>query len=267
MNKSKPLAPSIAARREFVFLLLAGIFLGTMTMLNILGISRFIKLFEYTVTLENGFQWNIPFTIAVGVLPYPVTFLCTDLICELYGKRRANWVVWVGLILNLWVVFILWLAGALPGFEEYVDGELPNSSPYYPFFEIRRMAFMAVFASMIAYMAAQFCDVYLFHFWKKLTGGKHLWLRNNGSTMISQMVDSVAVILITYYTVGGLPINDAVPIWTQLLVFIGTSYAVKLVFALLDTIPFYFLVYRLRDFLQLHEDPELSPGFDESNAG
>ena len=71
--------------------------------------------------------------------------------------------------------------------------DIPND---YAFYQVRNLAFAAVFASMLAYLAAQFCDVWLYHFWKRLTKGKHLWLRNNGSTLISQMVDTVAVILI-----------------------------------------------------------------------
>ena len=90
---------TLQARRERVFLFLTAIFLGTLTMLNILGISRFI---DFSFEL---FGLKIPFAVAVGVLPYPVTFLCTDLISELSGQRRANWVVWIGLILNIWVVF------------------------------------------------------------------------------------------------------------------------------------------------------------------
>ena len=112
-------ASQLQARRERVFLVLAGLFLGSMTMLNILGISRFIKLYELPYQLANGETWNITFAVAVGVLPYPVTFLCTDFICEFYGRRRANWVVSVGVLLNVWVIFILWLGGVLPGaFED-----------------------------------------------------------------------------------------------------------------------------------------------------
>ena len=93
----------LALRRERVFMILVGIFLGSLTMLNILGITRFLDLsFEL-------FGMKIPFAVAVGVLPYPITFLCTDFISEFYGQRRANFLVWVGLLLNLWVVLILWL--------------------------------------------------------------------------------------------------------------------------------------------------------------
>jgi hypothetical protein len=91
----------------------AGIFLGTLAMLNILGISRFIKLLE----LETSGGAPLVFAIAVGVLPYPITFLCTDFISEFYGRKRANFVVFVGLLLNIWVIIIIWLGGMLPGFE------------------------------------------------------------------------------------------------------------------------------------------------------
>ena len=63
-------------------------------MLNILGISRFLDL-----SLQIG-SWTIPFSIAIGVLPYPLTFLCTDFISEIYGKKRAAFVVWLGLLVN-----------------------------------------------------------------------------------------------------------------------------------------------------------------------
>ena len=246
-------ASHLHAKRERVFLVLAGLFLGSMTMLNILGISRFIKLYSFDYSLSDGQVLPITFALAVGVLPYPITFLCTDFISEFYGRRRANWVVMVGLLLNVWVVFILWLGGVLPGFETYVDG-LPTdgkgNTP--PFFAIRAMAFGAVGASMVAYVAAQFCDVYLFHFWKKLTSGKHLWLRNNGSTLISQLVDTTAVILITYWFVkNGLPLNPDVSDTFELSIFIATGYTVKMLIALLDTIPFYWGVAWLKDYLEI----------------
>ena len=80
-------------RRERVFLVLAGTFLCAMTLLNIIGITRFVQL---------G-----PMALAVGVLPYPLTFLCTDLICELYGRARANFLVTVGLGLNFFILGVL----------------------------------------------------------------------------------------------------------------------------------------------------------------
>ena len=245
-------ASPLHARRERVFLVLSGLFLGTLAMLNILGILRFIKLAE----LDTASWGTLTFAVAIGVLPYPVTFLCTDLISELYGQARANAVVWMGLLLNAWVLFILWLGGVLPGFEtiDPASGFPAVDAAQRPpvFFEVRTFAFGATFASMIAYMAAQFTDVWLFHFWKRLTGGKHLWLRNNGSTMFSQIVDSVAVILITWW-VGGLAgvLNDEAPLAGQLMLLIMTGYGFKLVMALADTLPFYYLTKRLSSYLEI----------------
>ena len=226
-------------RRERVFLVFAGLFLGTLAMLNILGITRFIKLAE--IDFDPSDPGTTVFAVAVGVLPYPITFLCTDFISELFGRRRANTVVWVGLLLNIWVVFILWLGGVLPGFAERApDGSLildeAGRAPV--FFEVRTLAFGAVSASMIAYLAAQLIDVQVFHFWKRLTRGKHLWVRNNGSTLVSQLVDTAAVILITHFYAGALPINEDTPLWPQIGVFIATGYTFKLASALIDTVPF-----------------------------
>ncbi|HKJ23449.1 MAG TPA: queuosine precursor transporter, partial [Myxococcota bacterium] len=183
----------------------------------------------------------------------PVTFLCTDFISEIYGRRRANFVVCIGLMLNVWVVFVLWVGGLLPGFSQIdpATGMPPLEAGDWVFFRIRQLTFGAVTASMIAYMAAQFCDVYLFHFWKRLTRGRHLWLRNNGSTLVSQLVDTSAVILITHFYAHALPVREGLPIWPQLATFIATGYAFKFVIALLDTIPFYAGVHYLSRYLQI----------------
>lgn len=265
------------ARRERVFLVLAGLFLGTLAMLNILGISRFICLASWGPP-EAGADWvwswgkpnfisNVNFALAVGVLPYPLTFLCTDIISEFYGRKRANFVVLVGLLLNIWVMFVLWAGGALPGFADMDPATglpLTDAAGRLPvFFEIRKLAFGAVTASMIAYLAAQFCDVYVFHFWKRVTRGKHLWLRNNGSTMVSQIVDTVAVILITHFYAHALPVNLEHPLWPQLWLFIGTGYAFKFVAALLDTPFFYGAVMLLKDYLQIDPTVEHSADLEE----
>ena len=256
--------PDYKLRRQRVFLVLAGVFLGTLSLLNILGISRFVDLSFPVLGLE------IPMVVAVGVLPYPVTFLCTDLLSELYGRRRATEVVWMGLVLNVWIVFLLWIGGALPGFETVdATGALaPDAAGRLPvFYEIRALAFGAVTASMIAYLAAQWCDVQLFHFWKRLTRGRHLWLRNNASTLVSQLVDTVAVILITHFWAQALPIDASAAIWPQLVTLIASGYVFKLTVALVDTGPIYLLVARLRPFLGIRADQELGPGDEPVAVG
>lgn len=212
-------------RREAVFIVLAGLFLGTLAMLNVLGVTRFVDL---SFGLP-GTGLRVPMIVAVGVLPYPVTFLCTDFISEFYGRRRATLVVWTGLLLNLWVMAVLWLAGTLPGAGGNDEA----------FFAVRRLAFSTVSASMIAYLSAQFIDVQLFHMWKRLTAGRHLWLRNNGSTMVSQLVDTVAVILVTHFWAHGLPVDESAALGPQLGLLIASGYAFKVIVAAVDTLPFY----------------------------
>ena len=224
---------TLQQRRDLVFLVLAGLFLGTLGMLNILGLTRFLQL---------GSIGSWPIVVAVGALPYPITFLCTDLISELWGEQKAGQLVWVGLLLNAWVVLILWLGGSLPGLA---------GAPEATFFEVQRLAFGAVGASMAAYLVAQFTDVRLVHFWKRVSCGRALWLRNNGSTLVSQLVDTTAVVLISHYANHVLPLRPDQPELPQLLSFIASGYLFKALAALLDTLPFYLLVRWLRRWLQV----------------
>lgn len=238
---------TIAARRERVFLMVASIFFGTLGIVNILGISRFVDL-----SFSIG-DWTVPMLIPLGVLPYPITFLCTDIISEFYGKQRANLVVWLGLLVNLWILGILWFAGILPP-NIPIDPSTqlpPVTHSDYAFFQIRLFTISSVFASMIAYLVAQLLDVHLFHFWKKLTRGNHLWLRNNGSTIVSQFVDTVIVVSFTYFFTKALPITSDKAILPQLMSLIFASYTFKVIAALIDTIPCYLIVYSLRRYFGL----------------
>ena len=233
-------------RRERVFLVLAGVFICSMTMMNIIGSTRFIQL---------G-----PMALTVGVLPYPLTFLCTDLVSELYGRKRANFLVTLGLAINLFIVAVIWFAHSAPPVPGIpwmemqlatpvtgLPGQQEISGTVELFDFIYVFTTGAVFASMIAYIAAQYIDVRLFHFWKNLTRGKHLWLRNNFSTLISQAVDSVLVIGIVF---GGAYLNGDITL-NQYLGFMLSSYLFKMVAALIDTGPFYLLTAKLKRYLQV----------------
>lgn len=244
----KKVGSQIEARRQVVFLTLAGIFIGCMSMLNILGITKFVQL---------G-----PFSVAVGVLPYPLTFLCTDLLSEFYGRRRTTAVVWVGLLVNILLIFFVWLGELLPSVAVELmppwqsitlaqDVTLPNrttlSGDVSLFSIIYGTTIGAVFASLIAYLAAQFCDVFLFHFLKKKSNGKYLWLRNNGSTLVSQGIDSIAVIFITF---GAVYLADGMTL-RQLLMLVASNYGFKFCAALVDTPIIYACVYYLKSYLQI----------------
>ncbi|MGH1363917.1 MAG: queuosine precursor transporter [Calditrichia bacterium] len=213
-------------QREKIFLVLAGIFITSLVMANLVGIT---KIFYF-------FGIGIP----VGIIPYPVTFLATDLISELYGKKRASFVVWVGFSMNVFMLLIMtigyYAAPDMDWFNAIAAGSEPGKE--FTFDYIYGYMIRGTIASMIAYLVAQFADVNLFHFWKRVTKGRHLWLRNNASTLLSQIVDTVAVMMITF--VGVLPMN-------QILDLILYGYLFKVCAALFDTPFFYLGVRYLKD--------------------
>lgn len=236
-------------RRNYVFLILSAVFLSSMTLLNIIGITKFV---------EIG-----PLTVAVGILPYPLTFLCTDLISELYGRRRANELVTVGLFINVFVLGVLYLGEVFPTSSEGPPWQtLKLSEPVYSatgekiegqvemFHLIFSSTIGAIFASMLAYVLAQYIDIKIFHYFKTLTKGKHLWMRNNFSTMTSQFVDTLAVIGVTF---GAAYFRGDIT-FSILSTLFWSNYAFKFVAAALDTGPFYYLTYKLSKYLEI--DPQ-----------
>jgi len=189
------------------------------------------------------------------VLPYPLTFLCTDLISEIYGRQRANFLVFFGLVINIFILFFLWLGNILnavapnmrPSWQNLDLAKeivLPNGMVASGDVEFFSLIFTttsgAVFASMIAYMLAQFCDVYVFHYLKRLTKGKHLWLRNNVSTLTSQFVDTLAVVGITF---GAVYFKGQMSLDVLLSIF-WSNYLFKFFAAVFDT-PFFYLFTHL----------------------
>lgn len=231
--------------KERLFLFLAGIFLTALVLGNVIGTTKFIDL------IEIG-SWKM--VIPAGLLAYPFTFLATDLICELYGRKRAQWMVWVGFFMNVFLLLLMSLGNWLPD-AEGVSGATTTYEAVYEFMVGN------VTASMIAYLIAQSVDVHMFHFWKRLTKGKHLWLRNNASTLCSQLVDTIAIITILYLA-GNL--GSAVQTIGDLAMLILSAYVFKFFFALFDTPLFYVGVWLFKD--RVHADPNGLAGAAATSA-
>ena len=213
--------------KDQFFLVLTGIFIASLVTCNLIA-NKF-------VTVDLGFKI---FIVSAGILPYPLTFLVTDLISELYGQKKANLVVFSGFIASLFVLLFLWLGGQFNA----IPDSLVNDAAYDSVF---RNAWRLIGASMIAYLFAQFVDVRIFHFWKKLTDGKHLWLRNNGSTIASQLIDTTLVICILF-----------VGVWNadQILSAIIDGWVFKMLMALLDTPIIYGVIYLLKGKIDIAKD-------------
>jgi len=177
------------------------------------------------VKLINIGPWVVP----VAVIVYPFTFLVTDTIAELYGRRAATRVVWLGFVMNIIMVALIYLGKIIPPSSFWEGQDAYNTM----LGSVPRI----VLASMLAYLASQHHDVFAFHFWRRLTNGRFLWLRNNASTMVSQGIDTALFITIAF--IGVVPTN-------VLLNMIVGQYVIKLGIAMVDTPICYALVGLLR---------------------
>ena len=222
-----------------LYLILGLLFITSLVVSNLI----FKKFFYYYPFDFSVFGVKL-FEISVGILPYPITFLITDLISEIYGKKKANEVVIGGIFASFFAMGIIYVANVAPA---------TNWSPVSDnlFSTVFGSTAIAVLASMLAYLFAQFVDIQIYHFWKKLTQGKHLWLRNNCSTFLSQFIDTATVLLllcifgeIDWNLFGGLLLS---------------GFLFKVIIAALDT-PFLYLgvyYFRKRFKLDINEEIEL----------
>jgi len=213
-----------------LYLLLGGLFITALITCNLIA-NKF-------VTVDLGFK---VFTISAGVLPYPITFLLTDILSEIYGRKKTNAVVYTGFAASLFVLFMLFLGSLFPAIEDS-----PVNNDYYN--TVFQNSWRVILASMVAYLTAQLVDVRLFHFWKKLTKGKKLWLRNNASTILSQLVDTTLVVLVLF--AGVLPIETIGS-------FIADGWLFKVLVALTDTALIYLAVWLIRRRFNLKEGEEI----------
>ncbi len=205
--------------KDQLYIILVGIFIASLITCNLIA-NKF-------VTVDLGFK---VFIVSAGILPYPLTFLVTDLISEIYGQKRANLVVFSGFIASMFVLLFLWLGGQFNAIPSSIVGDETYNSVF-------QNAWRIIAASMIAYLFAQFVDVRIFHFWKKLTNGKHLWLRNNGSTVASQLIDTTLVVCILFLGVWN---GD------QIFQAIIDGWLFKMLMAFIDTPIIYGIVYLLK---------------------
>ena len=219
-----------------LYLILSGIFIASLVSCNLI----FQKFFEIEIWLP--FVGNYTFAQSVGLLPYPITFLVTDIISEIYGKDRANQVVTSGLVASIFMLIVVTMADNIPMAPwSPVDSDTFN--------KVFGLSAAAVFASMMAYLFAQYVDIRIFHFWKRLTKGKHLWLRNNASTVFSQFIDTSSVLLLLcFFGVIG---------WERFGVLLLNGFLFKVFFAAFDTPFVYMIVYYLRKEFNLKENEDL----------
>lgn len=243
-------------KSDKVYFFLASLYIMVLVLTNIVGTKLFVIFDEL---LPQGL-FGGKIVLTAGIITYPLTFLFTDVVSELWGKKRADLMVINGFIASILMIGILVIARSLQPadiwnvgaeYAEYFNSSLhivdstgtitgaksPAAQAAYSFtFDAPGMLLIA---SMTAYLVAQLSDNYIFHFLRKVTKGKHLWLRNNGSTMISQLLDTMIVnsIFLNFY--WGLSATIIIQV-------IITSYLAKVILAMLDTPLIYLGIFSIK---------------------
>ena len=222
-----------------IYMLLAALFITSLVVSNLI----FQKFFYWHPFNVEIFGTKL-FEISVGILPYPITFLITDLISEIYGKKRANQIVITGIFASIFSLTIVFVSNAVPA-----TSWSPVSDSM--FSTVFGNTALAVFASMLAYLFAQFIDIQIYHFWKRLTKGKHLWLRNNFSTFSSQFVDTLTILVLLC--------SFNIIEWDKFSGLLVAGFLFKALIAAIDT-PFLYLgvyIFRKRFGLKINEEIDL----------
>ncbi|NNM17471.1 MAG: queuosine precursor transporter [Croceitalea sp.] len=221
-----------------IYLYLGALFITSLVVSNLI-----FQKFFYWYPFGDATVFGAPlFEVSVGILPYPITFLITDLISEIYGKKKANQVVTAGIFASFFSMGIVMVAILVPAIA---DSGIDDAT----FTQVFGLSPLGVLASMLAYLFAQYVDISIYHFWKKLTNGKMLWLRNNFSTFSSQLIDTLTVVAL-------LCAFDVLP-WDKFYGLVISGFIFKIIIAFFDTPLLYLFVYLLRKRFNLNVNEEI----------
>ncbi len=214
------------APQSQTYILLVSIFLGVLLITNVIT-AKYIRLGRFTLT--------------AGAISYPFTFTLVDIIAEIYGAQRAKIAVWLGLLASLLMSWGVKIASLMPIYSHSL---------------VSQDAFQLIFgftpgillASVLAYLVAQFLDIYLFSWARKLTDGKHLWFRNLLATGVSQGLDTLIFGWIAWIIWPLLTTNQAImPLpWSTWVQLTCNEYVFKLIFTLCNTPLVYGGVYLIK---------------------
>lgn len=211
-----------------LYLWLAAIYITSLVLANIIGVKLF------TFPIELGPLGTLSVEHTMGMLPFPITFLLTDLINEYYGKRGARRVVYVALAMAAFASVMIWISRKVPTLEG-----IPGTATADAFENVFGAASLMYIASLIAFLCGSLLDIFLFGLFKRLTNGRMVWLRATGSTVVSQLFDSFVVTFVFFLFIpllhGGEPAAVGWIFGTAL-----KGYILKFVLAVLVT-PFIYL--------------------------
>lgn len=229
--------------------MLLGIFVACLVLANVLG-SKIVEIhlpvwlavplnvlflpliypLKHLVLMLGGREIPLAFfnvlSVSAGTIVFPILFLITDVVAEVHGRKKVQEFIMIGVASMLVMIIAVWIAVQLPASERSLDGGAFNT--------VLGVSIRMAIASVIAFVVAQLHDVWAFEFWKRKTSGRFLWLRNNASTIVSQLIDSVVFMFIAFYRTA--PMWDA----TFVVSLIIPLWLIKILLAGIDT-PFAYL--------------------------
>lgn len=237
-----PTDPFASDIRVRLYLWMTAVFVTCLLLSNILG----VKLFRFELALAGKI---LPIEHTVGMLTFPLTFLLTDLLNEYYGKRAARRVTYIGFTMGLVAFVLIYIARSTPTLHG-----IPGTATHEAFENIFGAAALMYLASMIAFLVGSLLDIFLFSLFKRMTGGKYVWFRATGSTVVSQLFDSFVITIVFFQVLQRLTGGQAAPfdfvIKTAL-----TGYILKFVIAVLLTPAVYAGRWAIRHFCDMQPMP------------
>lgn len=204
-----------------------------------------VKLFDFGEVI--GLEKNT-YIMALGLLPWPIVFLATDALNEFYGKKIVRQLSIITSILLLYVFLIIYFVDSLQAWDHSdilkTDPNLIPGVNNTQFHTAYAQSGYLIFGSVIAFLVGQFVDITFFSLFKRITKGKFIWLRATGSTIISQLIDTILVIGIGFY----LPGFVSGDVYFNMVL---TGYFIKLIFAISLTPLIYGVHFLMRKYLKL----------------
>jgi uncharacterized integral membrane protein (TIGR00697 family) len=216
-------------RRQWLFIALAGLFITNAVTAELIS----------NKLIEIPLSWNVfgkqfgPFVTIIGILPWPVVFILTDLMNEFYGQKAVRRLSWITATLIAYCFLIVGISMSIPA-HEIKGSKLATNEAYNLVFG---QAQAVIVGSIAAFLVSQILDAFLFEKIKQRTGNRFIWLRSTGSTMISQLIDSYIVLYIGFVVPGAMSLSTYFEV-------APTNYLLKMLIAVLLT-PFIYLGHYL----------------------
>jgi uncharacterized integral membrane protein (TIGR00697 family) len=225
-------------RRQWLFVFLVGLFVTNAVTAELIS----NKLIEIPLAFSLGDMKFGPFVTIVGVIPWPIVFILTDLLNEFYGAKAVKRISWITAVLIAYCFIIVSIALNMPA------KEIPGSSlaTDAEFSKVFGQAQMVIVGSIAAFLFSQLLDATVFNWIKSKTGNKYIWLRSTGSTALSQMIDTIIVLYIGFVLPGALSFNDFLSI-------APTNYFLKLLIAISLTPLIYLGHYLVKRYLNIKD--------------